>query len=93
MDEVLTEVLQQSHDDARFHGSLPADHPMLQQAQDKLKEQILATKKRLEEELQERKYAIKVRRHAQTAACPQSTAIVLSLVIYKSLSVIKSMSL
>ena len=59
--------LQQSHDDGPFHGSLPADHPMLQQAQEKLKQQLLAIKQRLEEELQERKYAIKVPLATQTA--------------------------
>ena len=57
------EELQESADDVPFHGSFPADHPMLQQAQEKLKEQLLATKQRLEEELQERKYAIKVPLH------------------------------
>ena len=67
----VIEELQESPDDVPFHGSLPADHPMLQQAQEKLKEQLLATKQRLEEELQERKYAIKVPPHVRAAACQE----------------------
>ena len=67
MAETITEDLQQSHDEGPFHGSLPADHPLLQQAQEKLKQQLLAIKQRLEEELQERKYAIKVQLAYQAA--------------------------
>ena len=65
----MVEELQESPDDVPFHGSLPADHPMLQQAQEKLKEQLLATKQRLEEELQERTYAIKVQVPPKPTAC------------------------
>ena len=68
----VVEELQESPDDAPFHGSLPADHPMLRQAQEKLKEQLLATKQRLEEELQERRYAIKVPLHVCVTACHAS---------------------
>jgi len=60
MDDSSEPQQDESYDEAPFHGSLPPDHPMLQQAQDKLKEQLLATKQRLEEELRERQYAIKV---------------------------------
>lgn len=51
---------QDSDRDAAFLNALASDHPLLQQAQERLQSQLLATKQRLEEELQERKYAIKV---------------------------------
>ena len=42
-------------------GGLHPDHPLLARAQDALKKQLLANKKRLEDELREKNNAVKVR--------------------------------
>ena len=61
--QVMWDVPQEPEEDyliPAYHGGLPADHPVLREAQEKLRQQLLATKKRLEEELQQRQHAIKV---------------------------------
>ena len=45
----------------QLQDGLPVMAQLLQPAQDKLREQLLKTKQRLEEELREQRYAIKVR--------------------------------
>ena len=57
-----------------LHDGLPSMAQLLQPAQDKLRQQLLATKQRLEEELRERCYAIKVRldRRLATLSGPQT---------------------
>ena len=55
----------------QLQDGLPSMAQLLQPAQDKLRQQLLATKQRLKEELRQRRYAIKVRigRHvARTSA-------------------------
>lgn len=42
-------------------GGLHPDHPLLARAQEALKKQLLANKKRLEDELREKNNAVKVR--------------------------------
>ena len=57
-----------------LQDGLPSMAQLLQPAQDKLRQQLLATKQRLEEELRERCYAIKVRleRRLATLSGPQT---------------------
>ena len=49
-----------------LQDGLPSMAQLLQPAQDKLRQQLLATRQRLEEELRERRYAIKVRLPCKT---------------------------
>jgi hypothetical protein len=72
--QVRDDVPQEPEEDyliPAYHGGLPADHPVLREAQEKLRQQLLATKKRLEEELRQRQHAIKVP-SADIACCSSS---------------------
>lgn len=71
---VMEDIPQEPEEDhliPAYHGGLPADHPILREAQEKLRQQLLATKKRLEEELRQRQHAIKVP-SANIARCSSS---------------------
>ena len=52
-------------------GGLHPDHPLLARAQDALKKQLLANKKRLEDELREKNNAVKVRQEMQERRRPR----------------------
>ena len=54
-------------------AALPPDHPLLQRAQEALFQQLQATKLRLQEELRERRQALKARSITCSGAGPQSS--------------------
>jgi hypothetical protein len=55
--------------EALLAGGLHPDHPLLARAQEALKTQLVANKKRLEDELREKHNALKVRVSSYFALC------------------------